>query len=211
MSASQPDRASFERELALKNVPGTFQRLQGCTVGLMGAGGLGSNAAAALARAGVGRLILADHDRVEISNLNRQFFFTDQVGERKVKALEANLLRINPYLQVVALEERVTPLNMGDLYGQADLMIEALDRAREKAQLIQAWMALFPDRWIVAASGLAGMGKTEALRVRKLGRLVLCGDEASDADMGLCAARVMAVAAMEANVAIELLMEGASG
>jgi sulfur carrier protein ThiS adenylyltransferase len=151
---------------------------------------------------------VADHDRVEISNLNRQFFFLDQVGEPKVKALAGNLARIQPYLEVDARVERVTPSNMAALYERADLMIEALDGALEKARLIQAWMALFPDRPIVAASGLAGYGKTGALRMRRIGRLVVCGDETIDAAAGLCAPRVMAVAGMQANAAVELLLDG---
>ena len=196
------DKASiFER-----NVPGTTEKLQKATVGIAGCGGLGSNAAVALARAGVGRLILADPDSVELSNLNRQYFFQSDIGKVKVEALAAHLRAVNPDIELVLHELELTPENTPGVFGDADILIEAFDRAESKHWLIETWCRAFPDRPIVCGSGLSGVGNTGALRVHSSGLIHCCGDEESDMSMGLCAARVGTVANMEANVALELLL-----
>lgn len=195
----------FEGAFLSRNVPGASARLQGSVVGIMGAGGLGSNVAHALVRAGVGRLIVADHDRVEVSNLNRQLFFRDQVGALKVEALTETLERISPLTRITTLAESITPENIVAIYGEADVLVEALDLAASKASLIEAWL-LKTKKPIVAASGLAGIGGTEKIRVRRMGRLAVCGDGESDRSEGLCSARVAMVACMQANIALELLL-----
>ncbi len=177
-------------------------------VGVAGAGGLGSNAAAALARAGVGRLILADFDCLEAPDLNRQYYFVDQIGRLKVEALAENLRRMNPFSRYDVHAVRVEPSNVAALFGEADLLIEAFDGADQKQMLIEAWLRLFPERPIIVGSGLAGYGGNSALRQRELGRLYIIGDEESECDD--CTApmgpRVGAVAAMQANLAVELLV-----
>ncbi|HER43293.1 MAG TPA: sulfur carrier protein ThiS adenylyltransferase ThiF [Candidatus Eisenbacteria bacterium] len=198
---SRSESSIFER-----NVPGTTERLQMATVGIAGCGGLGSNAAASLARAGVGRLILVDHDRVELSNLNRQHYFQTDVGKAKVEALAGHLRAINPDIDLVLHDLELTPQNTPEIFAEAEILIEAFDRAELKRWLIEAWCTAFPDRPIVCGSGLSGIGNTNALRVHSAGRIHFCGDEESDMSLGLCAARVGAVANMQANVAIELLM-----
>jgi sulfur carrier protein ThiS adenylyltransferase len=200
------NRDEFERDFSSRNVPGTFERLRQSSVGILGAGGLGSNVAAALVRAGVGRLIVADHDRVEISNLNRQHFFLDQVGKPKVEALAETLSRINPHIQLTLHEKRVTPANIAELFDPIDILVEALDGAAEKALLIESWLLQRPEDYIVAASGLAGYGDSDKLVTRRLGRMILCGDGEKDAAMGLCAPRVGAVAHLQANAVIEFLL-----
>ncbi len=188
-----------------KNVPGTTEKLQKATVGIAGCGGLGSNAAVALVRAGVGHLILADHDVVEASNLNRQHYFQHDLGKKKVEALASYLRAINPDVELVLHDIELTPENMPGIYEEADLMIEAFDSADSKRWLIESWCVAFPERPIVAASGVSGCGKTESMHVHSSGNIHVCGDERSEMTMGLCAARVMMAASMEANVAIGLL------
>jgi sulfur carrier protein ThiS adenylyltransferase len=202
-----PERERFEQAFTSRNVPGTFEKLKQAKVGILGAGGLGSNVAAALVRAGVGHLIVADHDHVETSNLNRQLFFLDQVGRPKVEALAETLTRINPYVELILHRLRITPLNILTVFGEVDILVEALDQASEKASLIEAWLVQRPDGFIVAASGLAGFGDTERLEVKRVGRMILCGDGEKDAAMGLCASRVGAVAHMQANAVIEFLLK----
>ena len=203
MNESKP--SIFER-----NVPGTTEKLLKSTVGIAGCGGLGSNAAVALARAGVGRLILVDPDTVELSNLNRQHFFQSDVGRVKVEALADHLKAVNPEIELVLHRIELTPENTAGIFGDADLLIEAFDRAESKRWLLETWCGAFPDRPIVCGSGLSGIGKTNALRVHSAGRIHMCGDEESDRSEGLCAARVGTVANMEANVAIELLLAAQS-
>jgi sulfur carrier protein ThiS adenylyltransferase len=180
-----------EQSFFARHDPSVLAVLRAATVGIAGAGGLGSNAAVALARAGVGRLIIADFDRIEITNLNRQQFFLSQVGRIKVLALRENLKRINPYATVIVHRRRVTRSNAASLFGEADLLIEAFDRAVEKQMLIETWLERFPGR------------------PRKAGNLYLCGDETSEPRPGISpmAPRVALVAAMQANLAVELLMQ----
>lgn len=195
-----------ESSIFERNVPGTTEMLQKATVGIAGCGGLGSNAAVALARAGVGKLILADPDSVEISNLNRQHFFQSDIGKVKVEALAGHLKAVNPEIELVLHQIELTPENISEIFEEADLLLEAFDRAESKRWLIETWCRAFPDRPIVCGSGLSGAGNTNALKVHSAGLIHCCGDEESDMSMGLCAARVGTVANMEANVAIELLL-----
>jgi sulfur carrier protein ThiS adenylyltransferase len=189
-----------------RNVPGSTSVLETCTVGVAGCGGLGSNAAVSLARAGIGGLILADFDLVEESNLNRQAFFLDDIGAPKVAALAGYLRRINPAIRLMLHDIRLEAAVVAEVFGAADLLLEAFDRAESKRWLIEAWCRAFPDRPVVAASGLSGLGKTEGMRVHRAGRIVVCGDESSDLSEGLCAPRVAIAANMQANVAVELLV-----
>ncbi len=205
MDAGDAQEAIFSR-----NVPSMTAALSRATVGVAGCGGLGSNAALSLVRAGVGRLILVDHDRVELSNLNRQQFIQADVGRVKVEALADHLRAIRPEVDLELHLTRLEPERVAKIYGSADLLIEAFDRAEDKQWLIEAWCAAFPERPIICASGIGGAGNTGALRVRSAGQVFFCGDGRSDMALGLCAARVAIVANMQANVAIELLMAAAA-
>ena len=193
-------------ELFKKNVPGSYEALRSAVVGIAGCGGLGSNAAVALVRAGVGSLVLADFDRVEESNLNRQYYFQTDIGKKKVEALSRHLLAINPAVRLTPIDQKITPPDVPEIFGTADLLIEAFDNAASKQWLIESWCMAYPDRPIVCANGLSGIGKTAAIVVRRAGRVHVAGDGESDMSMGLCSARVAMVANMQANIAIELLL-----
>jgi len=183
--------------------------LRAATVGIAGAGGLGSNIAVSLARAGVGRLIIADFDKIEPSNLNRQQYFVRQIGRRKVEALRENLENINPFSEYVVHDVKVTRANTGRLFGEADILVEAFDKASQKGMLINAWLELYPSKPIIAASGLAGYGKNARLRTRRMGNLYVCGDGESQChkEISPMAPRVAIVANMQANLAVELLVK----
>ncbi|MEN7973493.1 MAG: sulfur carrier protein ThiS adenylyltransferase ThiF [Verrucomicrobiota bacterium] len=200
-----PPAEELEALMAARHTPGVHGKIKGATVGIAGLGGLGSAVAVALARIGVGRLVLADFDVVEPSNLNRQQYFIDQIGMAKAEALEANLRRINPYVQYEAHCARVTPENIEELFGEADVMVEAFDRADQKAMLLQS----FNSAPIVAASGMAGYGSGETIGVRKMGdRIYIVGDLETGAEpgCGLMAPRVGIAAHMQANVVLRLLL-----
>ncbi len=198
----------LEREFLRKRDPVVLAALRSSVVGIAGAGGLGSNAAACLARAGVGKLVIADFDTLEAPDLNRQYYFVDQIGRPKVDALAENLRRMNPFLTCEIHPVRIVPDNIASLFGGADLLIEAFDEAAEKRMLLDAWLRLFPDRPLILASGLAGFGGNNAIRQRDLGQLFVIGDETSSCEEGSApmAPRVAAVAAMQANLAVELLV-----
>ena len=177
-------------------------------VGIAGAGGLGSVVAENLARAGVGRLIIADYDIVEHSNLNRQRYSLAQLGRPKVHALADNIMAFNPFVTVVPLHERITFENCGSLFRECAIITECLDSATEKARLVSGLLKKLPQAIIVAASGIAGIGDGDAITSRRVfDRLHVVGDLASDADdgTGLFASRVGIAAAKQSHIVMRLL------
>ncbi len=190
-----------------RNVPDQTNALREATVGIAGCGGLGSNIAVSLVRAGIGRLILVDFDRVEPSNLNRQHFYLSDIGQLKVEALSRHLTAINPDVRIHSHPERLDAERTPIVFREADLLIEAFDRAESKKWLIEAWCAAYPDRPIICGNGLSGAGDTESLRVLKMGNITMCGDGRTDMAIGLSAPRVAIVAAMQANEAVAYFLK----
>ena len=200
-----PAPDELEALMAARHTPGVHKKLKQATVGIAGLGGLGSSIAVALTRVGIGKLILVDYDVVEPSNLNRQQYFIDQIGLTKAEALEANLLRINPYVTFEAHAERITPENVMAIFGGVDVMVEAFDGADQKAMLLQN----FKGAPLVAASGMAGHASGENIGVRKMGRdIYIVGDlkTAAQPGCGLMAPRVGIVAHMQANLVLRILL-----
>ena len=178
------------------------------TVAVCGLGGLGSNIAILLARAGIGKLILIDFDRVDITNLHRQQYKASQIGIYKTDALAENLREINPYIEIEAHTERITEDNAQALLQGADVICEAFDSAECKAMLTDIVLSEMPDKYLVAASGMAGMGVTNSIKTRKItNRFYLSGDEASDVsdDIGLVAPRVALCAAHQAHTVLRII------
>ena len=178
------------------------------TVAVCGLGGLGSNIAIALARAGVGRLILIDFDRVDITNLHRQQYEADQIGMYKTVALAENLKEIAPYISLEIHTERITEDNAVTLLQDADIICEAFDNAEAKAMLTDIVLSELPDKYLVAASGMAGMGVTNSIKTRRItSRFYLCGDETSEVSdgIGLVAPRVALCAAHQAHTVLRIL------
>ena len=184
------------------------KRFSSVTVAVCGLGGLGSNIAIALARAGIGRLLLIDFDRVDITNLHRQQYKANQIGRYKTEALAEILLEIAPYTEINTVTAKITEENFADLLKGADVVCEAFDNAEAKAMLANGVLEQLPDCYLVAASGMAGMNTPNTIRTRKvMGRFYLCGDETNDvADtIGLVAPRVMLCAAHQAHTVLRIL------
>ncbi|MGN0852169.1 MAG: sulfur carrier protein ThiS adenylyltransferase ThiF [Kiritimatiellia bacterium] len=181
--------------------------LERARIGIAGAGGLGSNCAMHLVRAGVKKFVICDFDVVNASNLNRQFFFRDQIGRKKVEALGENLRRIEPDLELDLRDVELDAASVADVFSACDIVVEAFDNARAKAMLLAA---LIPaGRTVVAASGLAGWGRSRQIGLRRMGRnLVMVGDGAAEvcAERAPVSPRVGIAAAMEANSVVALLL-----
>ena len=185
-----------------------YERFSSATVAVCGLGGLGSNIAIALARAGIGKLLLIDFDRVDITNLHRQQYKANQIGLYKTDALAENLVEIAPYTEIKAVTAKITEENFADLLKEADVVCEAFDNAEAKAMLVNGVLEQLPDCYLVAASGMAGMDTPNTIRTRKvMKRFYLCGDETNDvADtIGLVASRVMLCAAHQAHTVLRIL------
>ncbi|MCD4708037.1 MAG: sulfur carrier protein ThiS adenylyltransferase ThiF [Candidatus Sabulitectum sp.] len=164
-------------------------------IGIAGAGGIGSNVAMLLVRAGAASIVIADFDRVEIQNLNRQYFFSDQVGMPKVEALADNLLRINSSINVETQNVHLTPENSCEVFKDCDILVEAVDDSETKVFLIEEWSTGFPDKQIIACSGIAGTSPLSGIRTERTDNLSIVGDHHSSLELGTFSAKVMAVAA----------------
>ena len=184
------------------------QVLRTKTVGIAGCGGLGSNCAVALARVGIGRLIIADFDLVEEKNLNRQFYFHDQIGMLKVAALKQNLFRINPDVRVNTFDIRLCQSDVVEVFSKCDVIVEAFDKAEMKFMILEAVHNFLPEKPLVLGVGMAGWGDNNSISSRQSDKLYICGDETN----GIAehcpplAPRVGIVANMQANFVLEILL-----
>ena len=211
MNSGMREPSQQEMLAALEKRQGSdaVRKLQAATVAVCGLGGLGSNIAIALARAGIGKLILIDFDSVDVTNLHRQQYKACQVGMPKPEALLTNLKEIAPYTEYETHFEKVTAENAEALLGKADVICEAFDNAEAKAMLVNTVLENMPQKYLVAASGMAGYDSGNLITTRKVTkRFYVCGDGKSDVNdgIGLIAPRVMLCAAHQALTAIRLIL-----
>lgn len=184
-------------------------KLKNYTIGIAGAGGLGSNCAVSLARSGIGKLIIADFDIIDESNLNRQYYFYNQIGEKKVNALKKNINNINPNTEIIIHDIKLSEQNITKTFSDCDIIVEAFDIAEMKQMLIETTLSQMPTKLIIAGLGMAGWGKNNTLHSRQIDNLYICGDEKteiSETNPPL-APRVAIVANMQANLVLEILLE----
>jgi sulfur carrier protein ThiS adenylyltransferase len=178
-------------------------------VGIAGAGGLGSNCAVALARSGIGTLVISDFDVVEDANLNRQFYFADQIGSKKTAALEENIKRTGSRTKIISHQVVLNPENIPVIYCDCDIIVEAFDRADMKEMLIHTVQTRMPGTPLIIGSGMGGWGNSDTLRCRRIDDcLYVCGDESTEVtdETPPMAPRVGIVANMQANIVIDILM-----
>ena len=203
-----PSREVMREALNIRHGEDLQNKISAARVAVCGLGGLGSNIAIALARAGVGHLHLIDFDRVDLTNLNRQQYAVGQLGQYKTDALRETLSLVSPYCDVTCDTIQVTEENLPDLLKTEDYICEAFDRAEAKAMLVSGVLEHFPEKYLVAGSGLAGLGSANTIQTRRVSqRFYLCGDGTSDSSvgLGLVASRVLVCAAHEANLILRLI------
>lgn len=203
-----PSREVMREALNIRHGEDLQNKISAARVAVCGLGGLGSNIAIALARAGVGHLHLIDFDRVDLTNLNRQQYAVGQLGQYKTDALQETLSLVSPYCNVTCDTIKVTEENLPDLLKTEDYICEAFDRAEAKAMLVSGVLEHFPEKYLVAGSGLAGLGSANTIQTRRISkRFYLCGDGTSDSSvgLGLVASRVLVCAAHEANMILRLI------
>lgn len=203
-----PSREVMREALNIRHGEDLQNKISAARVAVCGLGGLGSNIAIALARAGVGHLHLIDFDRVDLTNLNRQQYAVGQLGQYKTDALRETLSLVSPYCDVTCDTIKVTEENLPDLLKTEDYICEAFDRAEAKAMLVSGVLEHFPEKYLVASSGLAGLGSANTIQTRRVSqRFYLCGDGTSDSSvgLGLVASRVLVCAAHEANMILRLI------
>ena len=205
----QPSPDELEVLMMARHTPGVHDKVKLGRVGIAGVGGLGSSVAIALARIGIGQLHIADFDVVEPSNLNRQQYFIDQIGMPKVEALKDILKKINPAVKINSYNLKITPDNLTDVFGDIDILVEAFDKAEEKSMLTSHFLHRFPNKYLVAASGVAGYEPSNSIQTCRItDHFYLCGDgmTAAAPGCGLMAPRVGIAAHHQANAVLRLLL-----
>ena len=205
-----PSREELQKALLARCTREEAEKLWKAEVAVAGLGGLGSNVAVFLTRAGVGHLHLIDFDKVDMTNLNRQHYFISHLGMDKTEALKEQLLQINPWLDIETSCEKVTEENIPRLFQNAGIICEAFDRPENKAMLVNGCREFFPEKPLVCASGMGGFGRSNDIVTRQVGRnFYLCGDGTSGIEegQGLAAPRVAMCAAHEANLILELILK----
>jgi len=204
-----PAPAELETLLTARHSPGVYERVRKAVIGIAGLGGLGSAVAISLARTGIGRLIIADFDVVEPSNLNRQQYLMKHLGMAKTEAMKELLAEINPSVNVTAFQRKLSPRNIRGAFRAADIIVECFDEAPAKSWLLGAVLESLPQTYLILASGVAGFGDSNAVRTWRMGeRTFIVGDlsRAAGPGQGLMAPRVGIAANHQANLVISLLI-----
>jgi sulfur carrier protein ThiS adenylyltransferase len=196
----------FRKDIAGKIGRAGLEKVLKTRIGIAGAGGLGSNCAMNLVRVGFQKFTIADFDMVAASNLDRQFYFSDQVGLKKTEALKANLLRIDPEIDIRVISKKIGPENINEIFGDSDVVVECFDKAEYKSMLVSA--LLESGKFIVTASGLGGIGSSDDIRVHRIkDNLVVIGDLKSDIEKApALSPRVNIAAAKQADVVLEHIL-----
>lgn len=203
-----PSEDEMYRSLAERHGIEFQKKVSSARVAVCGIGGLGSDIAIALARAGVGHIHIIDFDRVDISNLNRQQYFVEQLGMYKTDALKETLSRIAPYCEITADCVRIDEKNIPELLKDCDIICEAFDNAESKAVLVNSVLENFSEKYIVSGSGMVGIDSANTIKTRRvMNKLYICGDGESDIDdgKGLYPSRVMVCAGHQAHMILRII------
>jgi sulfur carrier protein ThiS adenylyltransferase len=177
------------------------------TVGIAGAGGLGSNCAINLVRSGFEKFIIADFDVVEVSNLNRQAYLPAHIGLPKVMCLQEQMRGINPRCSITAHKTEVCETNALGLFNSCDVVVEAFDRPESKAMMVNLFVAT--GKLVVSVSGLGGYGNSDRIVTRKIrDNFYLIGDGVTGVDKNVrpFAPCVSIAAAKQADVVLEWVL-----
>lgn len=199
----------LKQALLERYTPEMYEKITNASVAIAGLGGLGSNVAVMLARAGIGQLLLVDFDTVDMTNLNRQVYTCEHLGRKKTEALAEILRDINPYLPLETKDCYVTPENAVELFGAYPIVCEAFDKAENKAMLVNTILEQQKETIVVSGSGMAGYGSSNEIETKKvMKRLYVCGDRKTELNNDVClmASRVTVCAAHQANMIIRLIL-----
>ena len=229
-----PTKEQMQHTLEERHGKELQQAFSNAAVAICGLGGLGSNIAVSLARAGIGKLILIDFARVDISNLHRQQYKPTQIGLYKTEALASNLKEIAPYFEIRCHTTKITENNFQNLLSDTDIICEAFDNPEAKAMLVNGILEHMPKKYLIAASGMAGLYSSNSIKTRRITRhFYLCGDEVSEVsantsdstsgtnsntheseppcilpqNIGLVSSRVMLCAAHQAHMVLRILAQ----
>ena len=203
-----PQHSSLKSLMFARQPEKFTERLRNAVVGIAGLGGLGSVVGENLVRAGVGKLVVADFDIVEPANLNRQRYFVHQIGKPKVEAFKENMEQVSAFTEIEAYNVKISRENV-DIFKDCSVIVECLDNPEAKAMLVSAVRDRFPQKVIVAASGIAGFDSEKTLTVKKISdKIYIVGDGRSEVkdDIGLVATRVGIAASMQSHIVVRIIL-----
>ena len=151
-----------------------LQKLKQSTVAIFGIGGVGSYTAEALARAGIGTILLIDNDKIDITNLNRQIHATHEtIGKYKVEEMKKRIQTINPQAEVKAIQEFVTEHNINEIINtEIDYMVDAIDTVKSKIEIIKT--AKQKNIPIISSMGTANKLEPTKLEVTDIYKTKIC-------------------------------------
>lgn len=196
----------LREKILIRQDPAINEKLSKARVAILGCGGLGSNVAILLARAGVGSLVLFDYDKVDYSNLNRQNFDLNDIDRLKTYATRDKIKAIAPYCQVACFNHRLDKPTLESYLDQAPIFVEAFDDPKAKAMAFDL-MANQPQKYLVSVSGIGGLGDIGDVQKKSLGPITIYGDFHTDQDQGLYSPTVMLYAALEAGQVLRIIKE----
>ena len=205
-----PDKEYLEYQLISRQGLKEYNILKNSSAVICGLGGLGSNAAVSLARAGLGRLKLIDFDVVEPSNINRQAYFLEHIGMYKTNALKEIVSKISPYITIETSNVYLDETNILKELAGYQVILECFDNISFKMMLIEKCVNNMRDSYIIGASGVAGYYNTDKFVKKTLGsNCIIIGDFEAEAgfNQGLYAPRVAAAANIQANEAVRYLLK----
>lgn len=176
-------------------------------IGIAGLGGIGSNVARILAQAGVKKIKLVDFDRVEATNLNRQFYTRSQIGDKKTDSLKNNLNAIFPEMQIETIDQKIAPQDSNSLFLDCRIVVEGFDSKHLKKMIVEKLSSF--DKILVSACGIAGQ-KMDHVRIQKIGQCHIVGDFTSDQEnFDLFPPKIALVSAMMAGIVLMHIKETA--
>lgn len=174
------------------------------SVSILGCGGLGSNIAMMLARAGIGRINLFDYDRIEYSNLNRQNYSIADLGKKKTLTTKEIIEKAIPYVEIEDFDIFLDENNMNSYIDTADIFIEAFD-SKESKRFVFDYFLDHQEKHLICASGLSGLGDLEDIKIKRFSNITMIGDFKSKTDEGLYAPYLMTIASLEALEALKII------
>jgi len=200
--------SSFKNVLKSYLTESQLAKIGKITVGIAGCGGLGSNVAQMLVRSGFEDLVIADFDVVELSNLNRQFYFIDQIGRNKVDALEENLELINPEAKITKHNTKIGYKNACEIFKDCDIVVEAFDNKESKKEIIDALSET--TKYVISASGIGGYDDRDSIVTAKVNeKLWIVGDGKTEVNKNNppLAPRVIIASAKQADLVLKIVFD----
>lgn len=175
-------------------------------VSILGVGGLGSNVAILLARAGIGHINLFDFDLVDYSNLNRQNFSLEDIGKKKTLATREKILATTPYVNVDTFDVKLDENNILQYLNISEIFVEAFDDPFMKARLFDIF-SFHQNKYLVSVSGLAGMEDFHTIKIKQYKNITIYGDFESPQEEGLYSPNVCLYAALQAGQVLRIIRD----